>query len=273
MLALGLTVLLLGGCSFLKLGYRYLDWVLYFSVQKQFDLTWKQKGDLRKRVNAYADWHKAEMLPMYTAFLREVSQRIPAGLNEKDLDWGFARYQELRLLTMKPLVKASTEFLLELDSRQWENYARKAADKNTTLRQKWNENPESFRDKRAKQTVEQVEEFTGKLRPDQRRAVDSLSRALPLNTLHWLEFRGKQQEALSRVAGGGDSTAVIDFLENYFLSPETLRTRSHQEAVTAQERRSKEMLLAISAILTPEQRLAAARQLSAFSADLEKLSR
>ncbi len=269
--AMALTAFLLGGCSFLKLGYRHLDWVLYYTLQKQFDLSRDQKSDLRSRVDEYVAWHKQEMLADYVVFLKEAAQRMPDGVDSLELEWGFERYRDLRRRTLEPMVEASTAFLLSLDGDQLRAYTKKASRKNSDKLREWRENPEKSRDKRAERTLDQVEEFTGKLSASQRRAIDSLSRALPLNTGHWLEFRQNQQNALAEAAHTGDSTRLAGFLRDYFLTPEKLRTPSHQEAVARQELHSKGMILAVSALLTPEQRSRAAARLSEFTRDLEQL--
>ncbi|HXF65476.1 MAG TPA: DUF6279 family lipoprotein, partial [Burkholderiales bacterium] len=98
-LLLALALAVLAGCSLVRLGYGQLDLLAAWTADEYFELDADQKDEFRARFARLHEWHRAEQLPDYAAFLAEARARVLRGLEERDIAWFVdglrARYRAL----------------------------------------------------------------------------------------------------------------------------------------------------------------------------------
>ena len=82
-----LCLLLVGGCSMVRVGYGHLDSVTMWMAHDYFDLNGEQRDAFAQRFERLHAWHRREQLPEYAQFLEETRTRIKRGLHAADLLW------------------------------------------------------------------------------------------------------------------------------------------------------------------------------------------
>jgi len=84
-LILGL-LLCLSGCSSTTFLYNRLDTLIGWYVRDYVPLSRDQRNDFNRRVEALLDWHRADELPEYVAWLDEFEESLDDGVSEGELN-------------------------------------------------------------------------------------------------------------------------------------------------------------------------------------------
>ena len=84
---LAISLVVLPGCSMMRLGYGYLDTYAAWKANEYFDLESHQKDDFQRRFDRLHEWHRYQELPDYAAFLAKARQRLDKSIEPQDVDW------------------------------------------------------------------------------------------------------------------------------------------------------------------------------------------
>ena len=60
----------LTACSRLSLTYNFADWIVYWKIDKYFDVSSQQKPLLNSRLAHFHSWHRQKEIPHYVRFFR-----------------------------------------------------------------------------------------------------------------------------------------------------------------------------------------------------------
>lgn len=271
--ALGL-LFVLAGCNKIKLGYEYADWLVIYSVEDNFDLDRAQRGRLKEDVAAYFKWHRGALLPQYSDLLMRAADSLGDSLRPAEVDVAYKRYQDLYRKTLEPVVEPALALLTSLDSQQVETWFDKQKKKNQKLRRDYSGAKDENLERRYRKILDEVEDWTGRLSADQKKKVREWSRALPWNGDLWIENRERLQGRLAdllRHRAGQD--AIRNFLKEYFLHPERLRSPEYDARYRDYEAKAKEMIAGIHAMLTPAQRKHLTAEVEKLAQNLRNMSR
>jgi hypothetical protein len=273
--ALALAVAaLLAGCSKLKLGYEYADWLVIYAVEDNFDLDKTQRSRFKEDVEAYFKWHRKAMLPLYAGLLAGAADSLEKGLRPEGLDSAYARFRILYRNTMIPTVDKATDLLISLNASQVDAWLEKQRKKNLKLRKDFSGSPEDQLERRYEKTVDELEDWTGRLSKDQRRQVRALSRSLPWNGHLWLDNREKLQGRLAALLKSNPTRPQVRALmEDYFLYPERLRSEEYNGRIGQSEAKLRIMITRIHQLLTPAQRRHFRSRLEKLAEDFRRMSR
>jgi hypothetical protein len=265
---------LISGCNKIRLGYEYGDWLVMFSIKGSIDPDRAQLEILKQDVKNYFLWNRRAMLPRYADFLQGAVEGLRAGANPDQYDSAHREYRRLYRETLVPVVSKAQNLLLSLSPGQVDAYAKRLKKKNDKLRKDFEAAPEELRERRYRKTLAGIEDWTGKLGPEQRSRVREMSFALPWNGGHWLDGREKSQaEMLGILRGSRDSLQLRRFLEDYFLHPENLRSPEFQSRYAEYENGIRDFILGLFAVLTPRQKDRVFSQLEELARDFRKMSR
>ncbi|MGA1600322.1 MAG: DUF6279 family lipoprotein [bacterium] len=269
LLWLGGVLLLSSGCSSLSLGYNNLNWLIRWELDSYFDLTSEQEAWLKTQLAAHIEWHRREELPQYVAFLREIQQRAGDGLTAEEWRGGIVRFEQGRARLMDRLRPDAAAFLAGLTPQQLEHLREKMEEENQELAERLQEPREKRREERREETLENLEEWFGKLSPEQQTAFGEIydrtaSQEDP--TENRLERRQRtQQEFLALLEQNPAPEQASEWLWAW------QRGWSQASGSSDWRTRYEERMLAMDALLTPSQREHAARKLEGYALDLEKL--
>jgi hypothetical protein len=113
-------VVLLSGCA-LTFGYRHADWLISWQLDHYLDLTAGQRRDVTARLKPLLTRHRAEAIPQYEQFLKELQQRVNGGLTREDLEWVYASYDRFRADLFERAVPDGSALLVTVNERQIRN--------------------------------------------------------------------------------------------------------------------------------------------------------
>lgn len=274
-LILGLAVLFsLGGCNKLKLGYEYADWLILYAVDDNFDLGKAQRARVKRDVAGYLAWHRKALLPQYADLLARVADSMKAGMRPEGVDSGYMAYQALYRKTMEPVVDPAVNLLLSLARSQVDAWSERQRRKIKKLRKDYSGNEDEKLERRYERTVNELQDWTGRLSADQKKQIREWSRALPWNGDLWLEKREKVQADLAALLRRKAPRAEVRaFVENYFLHPERQRSAAYNERFRANMLMTRDLVVKIHGILTPEQRSRFISEIENLAGNLRSMSR
>ncbi|HEY8568078.1 DUF6279 family lipoprotein [Microbulbifer sp.] len=162
---LALALLLLGGCSSLRLAYGYLDWWMDRTLNKYLDLEGPQEDLLSQRVDEFHRWHRQTQLPRYADYLDQLAAEVdspadtvPARLTEIE-----KKTDEFWNSSITMLSDLLLPILLQLDDAQISQLADNARKEREKSLKKWQKDQH----KREKAFRKEAERWLGDLTQEQ----------------------------------------------------------------------------------------------------------
>ncbi|MEM7099397.1 MAG: DUF6279 family lipoprotein [Pseudomonadota bacterium] len=194
-IAIGL-VLCMGGCS-VKFAYNNVDRFVRWQVNDYADLDREQRKILDAGVEEVWVWHRRSHLPVYADYLEafavrssdEVTPEMLAGLVEQFLTWGL----EVQARSMPTAVAV----IRSLTDEQVAALPEKLTDSNNDLLDGEQDNTlEESQANWAREVIDQLEQFTGKLQSAQKDYVVRQSTRYQPERVLWVEYRERWQKQL-----------------------------------------------------------------------------
>lgn len=268
-LLLGLGILSLSGCTFLGMGYSNLDRLIRWEVDSYFNLTDEQEEWLNQQLAGHLEWHRREELPQYVDFLRRVQATGQDGLTATEWRQGLAEFEAGRDRLFDRLRPDAAELLARLHPDQLETLKARLAEDNAETEERLQEPREERMQERRDETLDTLEDWFGDVSAAQREAFGEVydqTAAQDDPTQSRMERRLRTQASFLQMLEGGPSVAEAEaWLRNWqdgWTNPEP----NHWKGGRYEQR-----VLAIDALLKPEQRQQAAAQLEEYAVELEQL--
>lgn len=275
LLAALICLLLIAGCSALRLGYHHADTILAWRADEYFDLNRPQKQELDARLERLLTWHRYEQLPEYAAFLDTAIKKARPGLKNEDIVWfvdGFkARY---RVIVNRGAGDAA-EMLATL-----------APEQIVALRKRWDKDNRKFVSEneldgslekrsraRLKKTLSQIVDWTGSLTYEQEQKIAALLDAVPLiEHLRHADRMRRQQEFLQLLKLRTNQQEFRPKLQAWLLDWEHGRTPEFERRSDEVYAKRIEFYLAVDKLLSPRQRQNVLHRLQDYVDDCKALS-
>jgi hypothetical protein len=258
------------GCSTVRFAYENADAYLRWKAGSYLDLHDDDADELHDRIDEFHAWHRKNALPKYVALAREASHRFADGLSRQDLVWG---YDSLRVQARESLRKAAelaAPLLDRLTPEQLEHIERRIADENRQFqRDNLRGSERDRRARRAKQVVNRLEDWVGKLTQAQMRRVREYAERAPMAD----ELRDRDRRRLQK-----DVIAILHAHEAAKRLPERVahweqgREPAYTAALDVWREQYFALLIDLDRTLTHEQRARAAVQLRRYAEDFEALA-
>jgi hypothetical protein len=280
--ALLAAALLTTSCSLTKLAYSNAPFayanampMLAWMAGDYVDLSGEQKDSLRKRLKKAFAWHRAQELPEYRRFLESIAEKSAAGAFS--VDDARAAYGDLRAYyhrTVERVIPDIADLLLQLDAAQVAQLERKfVADNGKLVRASVKDSPEERRDNRVARFIGNIEEFTGTLSPSQRELVgERLKLGEDLAAERLADRRYRQGETLAMIRAMASREQMIEGLKRLLLDTGEWRRPAYQAKMRENDERMFELVAALSATLTAEQRSNLQDRLRGFIRDIAELT-
>lgn len=256
------------------LAYSNLPPMMAWAVDDYVDMSGGQKEWVRGRIERLMYWHRTSELPQYRRFLeRALSEAAePFTIAEIREAW-----QELRALgrrTMEQALPDVADFLVQLDAGQVAQLERKFADDDRKfVRESLKGTPEERHGRRVKRFAYHLEGWLGDLTDAQRALIDAHYRSIPDFVEDRLaERRLRHAETMSLLRGRASREQVIAGLRRLVLEADAWRRPEYRDRLDDRERRFFEMLAALSATLTAEQRSHLQGRIRGYMRDITTLS-
>ena len=264
-LALGLA-----GCG-LGLVYPRLDTVVGFYIRDLVTLDKAQSAALKRTLTHNLEWHRRSELDRYAVFLRDVAGAVEAGAGRDEWLAASRRTEEYWRDIFEQAAPGYTALAATFTDEQ---VAELLANLEREDEDAWREfseyTPHERQARREKSVRRALERFTGPLTAAQRAIIREHTARSPSFMAEWREnrrvWRAALAEALARRGNGADFEARMFVL---IARPDDLWTPQYRAALERRRRSLVDLVVALDATLTPQQRTSAQRQLLALADEVE----
>ena len=281
---LGLAALLLTACATATLtrlayanaafAYSNLGPMLTWMVDDYVDLSGVQEDWVRGRIARVMEWHRTQELPKYRAFLESALAKTEGRFGADDVAVHHKAMRAHYYRVVDEVVPDVAEFLANIDADQAGQLERKFAEDNGKfVRDSIKGSPEERRGKRMRKFMDHLEGWIGPLSAEQRELIATHYRTLPDFSEEMLgERRFRQGEILQLVRAKPPKEQMAAQLRRLLVETETWRRPEYLEKLRDRDQKTFEMLAALGATLSPEQRAALHKRVRGFLRDITTLT-
>ena len=276
---LTLMLVVVAGCSSLRLAYNNGDTVLYWWLNAYVDLDRDQKGWVREDIDKLFDWHRKTQLKDYVEILRKGQKQVQGNPTQADL---MADYSEIKSRTQSLLLKAApdlADLARSLKPEQVAQMEKKFKSNNDDYRKKFLTGDQEKRQQlRYKKSMEQFELWFGSFSSEQEAIIRKASDARPLDNEIWLDERSRRQRNVLALVqkvqneklGKEATVALINTLIKD--SFDRLEHSDRKAFFDAFENSTAQMILTVIKIATPAQKAHAVKRMQGWIDDFNSLA-
>jgi Family of unknown function (DUF6279) len=281
LLGLAVALLVLQGCSSIKLGYNNAPSLAYWWLDGYMDIEDSQSQPIRDALERLHQWHRANELPKIEALLQRMQVVVVSDITPAQVCSIFADTR-LRMRTASgQAVVSMAAIATTITPSQRQHIARKFEKNNAAWKEEWTEGTaDELRAKRIKAGVESAEEIYGSL--DEKQI--ALWRELDATSSYDEELSFKERvrrqkdflQTLARLNSPSatekpDQAQVVAQLQDYLArnanSPD-LVFRAYSEKMVTE---SCNAFAVVHNSTTPKQRERALKRITAYASDAREL--
>ena len=266
----------LGGCSAIRLAYGQAPSLAYWWVDDFVDLTDAQSTALRKDIDTFFAWHRAQELPLYVerleAWQTMATQDTTAEQSCQQFDILRVAYQRSVERSIEPFARLA----LSLQPDQFQHLARHHAKSSQKFADEWLDDGEEARRSRLfDKAIDRYETLYGDLSPAQRNALQARTKASGFDPVRvQAERKRRQADLLTTLkqaqAQPSQATALLRQWHNRVLNSPDPSYAAYSKALI---REGCEQYAALHNTTNAQQRAHAAKTLKQYASDLIALQR
>lgn len=265
------ALVLLQGCSSIRIAYSNADTVVRWQANSYFDFEGAAAEDLERRIAAFLGWHRAVALPQYAKIAEEAAQRMERGLKRDDVDWLYASVEAQAREALRTAAADAAPLLDRLSPEQVAHFERRLEEENRKFaRENLRGGPEDQRKRRLKRTLDRLQDWVGDLSEEQKVVVRRYNDSAPMvMELRDRDRRRLQSELVAMLRSREARRLLADW------APAWDRNREPAYAAAFRQWRAAYagLLAELDPMLSAEQRRAAAARFRGLAADFEHLNR
>ena len=276
--ALTALVLLVAGCSTLKLAYQQVPNLAYWQLQRHLDLTDTQAERVRGELDAWHRWHREAMLPQHAQWLQGVRHLLPQQVSAAQACQAYdglrQQLEQVVAQTQPRLAWLATQ----LSDAQIRHLRKKQNESNVDWRKEWLEpSPQALREHRYERWLSHLERFYGRLEAPQKQALRAFVAQSSFDPQRSYAERLRRQtdllQVLEAIAQDRDNlerarSLVRGYAERFAQSPDS----AYQRYAEALAQESCAGLAQLHNAMAPAQRQRAAQTLATYQGDLVALA-
>jgi hypothetical protein len=219
-------------------------------------------------------WHRERELPEFRAFFERVLQQADGPIAVADIERAhrevYARYHR----ALERVLPDAAELLAQLDAEQIEHLQNKLEENDRKfVRESVKGRVDDRRKRQAAKWVEHLESWVGRLEDEQRELILQHVRGFAdLSSERLGDRRYRGGEVLRLVRSKAPAEEVVPTLRRLFIETHTWRRAEYQEKLRQRDRQTYEMLSALSATFTPEQRAHLSGRVRGYLRDINQLT-
>lgn len=272
-----LALLLLQGCSAIKLGYQQLPTLSYWWLDSTVSFNSAQTAGAKQALDNLYQWHRSEELPAYAELLQRVQVLSAGTVQTEQVCRVWADVQTRLDTVMREAVVQAAPVAMALGPRQLSHIARRWESQNEDWENEWMLGSPSERlERRLERSLERYRSFYGELTPAQVSLVKAQLAQSPW-TAEWgrQDRQRRQQDLLSTLQAIGqnkpsqtDAEGLLWGVWQRWMKPPEPGQRAVMQNLS---QRACENLAQLHNTATPEQRQQATRRLRAYEKDVKDL--
>jgi len=272
-------VVLLAGCSTLKLAYNHSPSWFSYQLDVYLDLDDAQESVLSTQLDALHAWHRYHALPVYAQTLREWSQQVASGhrFSVEDVLKGQQQIEQELLRIGSQIAAEITPVVQGLTPRQIEHLKAKLEKSNREYQNKYL-SASMTEARRKKERLEELEEryenWLGKLTKAQKARLSSVVDRQLFGPMLWSQERQARQRAmLSLIAESRSMSAeqIQRAWKSYFDSLSTYRVPELESRRPVIRSAWAEVTADMLNMMTEQQREFLQRKLLGYANDFQVL--
>jgi hypothetical protein len=220
------------------------------------------------------DWHRERELPRYRAFFERVLQQSEGPIPVEELERAhrelYVRYHQ----ALERVLPDAAELLAQLDAEQMEHLQNKLEENDRKFVKESVKGPRDERRRRqASKWTDHLESWVGPLEGAQRELVLQHVRGfLDLSSERLADRRYREAEVLRLVRSKASAEQAVATLRRLFIDTSSWRHPDYQRKLRERDHQVLEMLSALSATFTAEQRAYLAKRCRGYMRDIGELT-
>ena len=278
----GLTALLLlvvlQGCTFVKLSYNQADTLLYWRLDSYADFTSEQGQRAKDGLTQFHDWHRRTQLPVYADLLRDLRPKIAEPLSAEQACAVFDQLRSALDTTLDPAHWTLLWLAAELSDEQLRHIERKQAISDAEWKKEWvSATPEELLKARFEQALSRSEMLYGSLDEAQKLALRAALLPTAFEPLRNYAERLRREQDLRQVLRkisaekpSHEATRILlkGYMERALVSPNPAYRRYAQTLISE----GCSTFARLHNATTPAQRAKAVRTLEGYESDFRQLA-
>jgi hypothetical protein len=264
-LAIGLC-----GCSTVRFAYENADSYVRWRMDAYLDVRGEDADWLDDRIEEFHAWHRKNELPRLALLAREADGRFADGISRDDFIWGYDAVRQRARESLRHAAQMMAPLLDRLTPEQIRYMERRIAEENRQFRRDYLRGSErERRERRAKQVVDRLEDWVGKLsRAQVKRVREFAERAPLLDELRERDRKRLQGEVIEIIRAKQAQKRLAARIGEW----ERGRDPALVAGIETWREHAIAMLLDLDGTLTREQRSRVAGNLRRYAEDFEALS-
>jgi len=260
------------GCSLVQLAYNNADQWLLREANRYLDLTDQQRQQLRLALRQRLEQHRARELAGFVEFFDDAERAAADGLARDEVETLMTRLQQLAETSIGGTVRPIADVLAGLAPDQFDHLKVALADDDRRYRKRYVKPAAQRRvEKRTKFAIGAIEHWTGDLNPAQQKLVSRQVGGWPDLSEEWSRYRTARSDGLVELLRSKPPSATVErYLISRWLTHDG-RGSALQAGVATVRDGIVELLVAVDASLTAEQRAALLAKLRHYRDELAGL--
>jgi hypothetical protein len=276
-IGLAAALLLLGGCSMVRLGYSQAPSLAYWWLDGYVDFGTEQTPRVREAIDAWFDWHRRTQLPDYAALLARAQREVMDPVSPEAMcAWRDVAQRRLEV-AVEQAAPALGALVATLTPEQLQHMQHKLAKDGAELRTEFAQRERAERAKASfKRTLERYETFYGKLDDPQRARLQQLLTVSVFDADRWLAERDQRNAEMMRTLTTAAATrdparaeAAVRVLAEWSMRSPRPEYRAYQERLSLE---NCALASTMHNLMTPAQRQYARDKLKGWEDDLRLLA-
>jgi hypothetical protein len=163
-----MVVVVLAGCSAVRLGYNTAPTLAYWWLDSYFDFDGEQSLRMRADLQTVQDWHRREELPLLIQTLKELQAMAPKPVTPTQVCAMVPGLQTRVQVTLERVAPSIAAIAPSLQPAQMEHLGREFEKRNKKWREEWLDGTLAERaERRVEKIVDRAESLYGTLEPAQ----------------------------------------------------------------------------------------------------------
>jgi hypothetical protein len=264
---------LIGGCTAQFL-YNRLNFLIPWYLGGHVTLDDAQEAELKKGITSLTAWHRSSQLTRYSAFMRTVADRVEQPVGRDEIEQAAHTVEGFWIDIIRELTPEAARWLQALSPAQVDELlASFAEDDEDTRDEECTAPSEKQFERRKKGMTRAVKYWAGTLNETQQALIAAAARDLKPTGCDWLESRARWRDELRRaLQAPGDPQARDAAVRTLLLDPRPVWTQAYRSGFEANRSRIIDLMAALDATWSEEQRKAIQARLRKLAGDLDQLA-
>ena len=280
--SVGLTALLLlvmlQGCTLIKLSYNQADTLLYWRLDSYADFSSEQSQRVRDSLTQFHAWHRRTQLPVYADLLRDIRPKLAESLSPEQACAVADQLRSALDITLDPAHWTLLWLAAELSEEQLRHIERKQTVGDAQWKKEWvSVSPERLLEARFEQALSRSEMLYGSLDEPQKAALRSALLPSSFEPLRHYTERLRREQDLRQVlhkireeklSSEATRTLLKGYMDRVLASPDPTYRRYAQTLT----REGCSTFAQLHDATTPAQRAKAVLTLEGYERDFRQLA-